>query len=156
MTCHLHRFWWWLGLGFSPTYLHPIDSMFFRFQGTFFRFHVTIFRGGTAIFSFGKGELSRLGLGLGRLFSMQVGGVLEQYRHFASSTSDGGWLGSTLRLSKLQWSSPLRLIQTNVGVDKNPWQKCVKYIIYAFFEGKEHQYNLHTSSTVKQCVGRTQ
>ena len=66
-----------------------------------------------------------------------------------------GW-GSTLRLSKLQWSSPLRLIQTNVGVDKNPWQKCVKYIIYAFFEGKEHQYNLHTSSTVKQCVGRTQ
>ena len=74
------------GIRENPTYPPPQDSMFLRFQGTFLRFHGTIFRGVQRFFLL-AGELSRLGLGLGRLFSMQVSGVLEQYRHFASSTS---------------------------------------------------------------------
>ena len=56
-----------------------------------------------------------------------------------------GW-GSTLRLSKLQpLLTPEIDTKQMVGVDKNPWQKYVKKMMYSYFKGKEHSYNLHTN-----------
>ena len=80
---------------------------------------------------------------------MQVGGVLEQYRHFASSISDGGcgW-GSTLRLSKLQ---PLLTPEIDTKQMVGGWQKplakvCKKNDVFIIFKGERNtHYNLHTN-----------
>lgn len=154
MTCHLHRFWWWLGLEKTQHTPHRKIQCFCVSKGPFSDSMAPFF-GGSSDFFFWQVNYPALVWAL--VVSSQCKSVvsLSSTGTLHPAPRHGGWLGSTLRLLSLQPITPLRLMQANVGVDKNPAKVC-SVDIWCIHFLKERNTNItFTLTTVKQCLGRT-